>query len=148
MVAELAGIQRNIEKADRTDRKVQNLASYINVETLKVMHKKMDAEKAVGIDKVTKEEYEKNLDENLKSLVAKMKSGAYKPHPSRRVYIPKDSKGKMRPLGISSYEDKLVEAVIAEILTQVYEPKFYSFSYGFRPNRSCHMAVREVTDEQ
>lgn len=76
-----------------------------------------------------------------------MKSGAYKPHPSRRVYIPKDSKGKMRPLGISSYEDKLVEAVIAEILTQVYEPKFYSFSYGFRPNRSCHMAVREVVKD-
>ena len=147
MVAELAGIQRNIEKADRTDRKVQNLASYINVETLKAMHKRMDAKKAVGIDKVTKEEYEKNLDENLKSLVAKMKSGAYKPHPSRRVYIPKDSKGKMRPLGISSYEDKLVEAVIAEILTQVYEPKFYSFSYGFRPNRSCHMAVREVVKD-
>ena len=144
MVAELAGIQRNIEKADRTDRKVQNLASYINVESLKAMHKKMDAKKAVGIDKVTKEEYEKNLEENLKSLVAKMKSGAYKPHPSRRVYIPKDNKGKVRPLGISSYEDKLVEAVIAEILTQVYEPKFYDFSYGFRPSRSCHMAVREV----
>ena len=144
MVAELAGIQRNIEKADRTDRKVQNLASYINIETLKAMHKKMDAKKAIGIDEVTKDEYELNLDKNLKSLVAKMKSGTYKPHPSRRVYIPKDSKGKMRPLGISSYEDKLVEAVIAEILTQVYEPKFYSFSYGFRPNRSCHMAVREV----
>lgn len=147
MVAELAGIQRNIEKADRTDKKVQNLASYINVETLKAMHKKMDAKKAVGIDKVTKDEYELNLEENLKCLVAKMKSGAYKPHPSRRVYIPKDSKGKMRPLGISSYEDKLVEAVIAEILTQVYEPKFYSFSYGFRPNRSCHMAVREVVKD-
>ena len=147
MVAELAGIQRNIEKADRTDRKVQNLASYINVETLKAMHKKMDAKKAVGIDKVTKEEYEKNLDENLENLVAKMKSGAYKPHPSRRVYIPKDNKGKMRPLGISSYEDKLVEAVIAEILTQVYEPKFYDFSYGFRPNKSCHMAVREVVKD-
>lgn len=144
MVAELAGIQRNIEKADRTDRKVQNLASYINVESLKAMHKKMDAKKAVGIDKVTKEEYEKNLNENLESLVAKMKSGAYKPHPSRRVYIPKDNKGKVRPLGISSYEDKLVETVIAEILTQVYEPKFYDFSYGFRPSRSCHMAVREV----
>lgn len=144
MVAELAGIQRNIEKADRTDSKVQNLASYINVESLKAMHKKMDAKKAVGIDKVTKEEYEKNLNENLESLVAKMKSGAYKPHPSRRVYIPKDNNGKVRPLGISSYEDKLVEAVIAEILTQVYEPKFYDFSYGFRPSRSCHMAVREV----
>ena len=65
MVAELAGIQRNIEKADRTDRKVQNLASYINVESLKAMHKKMDAKKAVRIDNFTKEEYEKNINENL-----------------------------------------------------------------------------------
>lgn len=144
MITELMGIQRNIDKADRTDRRVQNLTSYINVDTLKAVHKKMDGRKAVGIDKVTKEEYSKRLDENLRNLVGRMKRGSYRPQPSRRVNIPKDGKGKMRPLGISSYEDKLVEAVIAEILTMVYEPKFYDFSFGFRPGRSCHMAVREV----
>ena len=144
LIAELAGIQRNIDKANRTDRRVQNLASYINVNSLKSAYKNMDGKKAVGIDKVTKDEYGANLNENLSNLVACMKKGAYRPHPSRRVYIPKDGKGKMRPLGISSFEDKLVEAVVAEMLTQIYEPKFYAFSYGFRPGRSCHMAVRET----
>ena len=147
MVAELAGIQRNIDKADRTDRRVQNLAAYINVNTLKAVHKRMDGKKAVGVDSVTKDEYSKRLEQNLESLVDRMKRGGYRPQPSKRVYIPKDGKGEFRPLGISSYEDKLVEAVIAEILTMVYEPKFYGFSYGFRPKRSCHMAVREVVKD-
>ncbi len=144
MIAELAGIQRNIDKANRTDRRVQNLASYINEDSLRAAYRRMDGKKAVGVDRVTKDEYGQNLDENLSNLVARMKKGAYKPHPSRRVFIPKDGKGKMRPLGISSFEDKLVETVVAEILTQIYEPKFYNFSYGFRPGRSCHMAVRET----
>lgn len=144
MRSALVKIQRNIDKANRTDGKVQNLASYINKDSLKLAYRSMDGKKAVGIDKVTKDEYGVNLDENLEVLVAKMKRQAYHPHPSRRVYIPKDGKDKMRPLGISSFEDKLVEAVVADILTQVYEPKFYNFSYGFRPGKSCHMAVREV----
>ena len=60
--------------------------------------------------------------------------------------IPKEAKGKMRPLGISCYEDKLVENAIAQILEQIYEPKFYHESFGFRPNRSCHQAVREIIE--
>lgn len=144
MVNELLGIQYNVAKADKTDRKVQNLASYINVNTLRAIHKTMDKKKAYGIDKVTKEEYEKNLEENLENLVRRMKNGRYRPNPSRRVYIPKDTKGKMRPLGISCYEDKLVEHAIAQILEQIYEPKFYNESFGFRPNRNCHQAVREI----
>ena len=147
MITELTGIQRNIEKAERTDRKVQNLASYINVETLKKAHKSMNGKKAAGVDKITKDEYGANLEQNLESLVARMKKGAYRPKPSRRVYIPKDGIGKTRPLGISSYEDKLVESVVADILTMVYEPKFYDFSYGFRPGRSCHMAIREAVKD-
>ena len=124
MVNELLGIQYNIAKADKTDRKVQNLASYINVNTLRTIHKNMDKKKAYGIDKVTKEDYEKNLEENLENLVKKMRNGSYRPNPIRRVYIPKETKGKMRPLGISCYEDKLVEHTIAQILEQIYEPKF------------------------
>ena len=146
MAIELLGIRHNITKANRTDRRVQNLASYVNVDTLKAIHKTMDKSKACGVDGETKEEYARNLDKNLKKLEARMRSGSYRPKPSRRVYIPKDDKGKMRPLGISSYEDKLVESVIAKILEQIYEPKFYPESFGFRPNRNCHMAVREVIE--
>lgn len=146
MANELTGILWNIEKADRTDRKVQNLACRITVDMLKAIHREMDKNKAYGVDRVTKEEYGKDLDENLENLVARMKAGSYKPQPSRRVYIPKDGKGKMRPLGISSYEDKLVEAAIAKILTPIYERKFYPCSFGFRPGRSCHMAVREIIE--
>ena len=113
MVNELLGIQYNIAKANVTDRKVQNLASYINVNSLKAIHKTMERNKASGIDKVTKEEYGQNLEENLEKLVKRMKNGSYCPNPTRRVYIPKETKGKMRPLGISNYEDKLVENATA-----------------------------------
>ena len=147
MVNQLLEIQWNIAKAEQTDRKVQNLATYINVEVLKEIHKAMDGEKATGIDKVTKQDYEQNLEENLQKLVQRMKNGSYKPQPVKRVYIPKDVKGKYRPLGISCYEDKLVEQAIAQILNQIYEPKFYNESYGFRPKRSCHMAVRDLIEK-
>lgn len=146
VVNELLEIQYNIAKANRTDRKVQNLASYINKDTLRAIHKTMDKTKASGIDGVTKERYEQNLEENLENLVKRMKNGSYRPSPTRRVYIPKETKGKMRPLGISCYEDKLVENAIAQILEQIYEPKFYHESFGFRPNRSCHQAVSEIIE--
>ena len=146
MAHNLADIRYNIEKANRTDRKVQNLASYIDEELLKSIHRRMEKNKASGVDKMTKEEYEVNLDDNLKKLVARMKNGSYRPNPTRRVYIPKDGSRKMRPLGISCYEDKLVENVVAQILMMVYEPKFYLCSFGFRPGRNCHMAVREIIE--
>jgi len=146
MAHNLADIRYNIEKANRTDRKVQNLASHIDEELLKSIHRRMEKNKASGVDKMTKEEYEVNLDDNLKKLVARMKNGSYRPNPTRRVYIPKDGSRKMRPLGISCYEDKLVENVVAQILMMVYEPKFYPCSFGFRPGRNCHMAVREIIE--
>lgn len=145
-VNELLGIQFNIEKAERTDRKVQNLASYLNVEVLKAVHKQMNGNKAVGVDKVTKEMYEENLETKLNTLVAKMQNGSYKPQPIRRVYIEKTGSKTMRPLGISSYEDKLVENAIAQILSQIYKPKFYPESYGFRPGKNCHQAIREIIE--
>ena len=89
MVNQLLEIQWNIAKAEQTDRKVQNLASYINVEVLKEIHEAIDGEKATGIDKVTKQDYEQNLEENLQKLVQRMKNGSYKPQPVKRVYIPK-----------------------------------------------------------
>ena len=146
MINELLGIQFNIEKA-KLDGKVQNLASYINEASLMASHNQMNRKKAKGIDGVARDDYSINLEANIKHLVMRMRNGSYKPEPTRRVYIPKDGSNKMRPLGISCYEDKIVEKVIAEILTMVYEPKFYNTSYGFRPNRNCHQAVREIIED-
>lgn len=142
----LIDIRYNIDKANRTDGRVQNLASHITVELLRDIHRSMSRHKASGIDQMTKDEYEANLEDNLEQLIARMKGGKYRPKPSRRVYIPKDGKGKMRPLGISSYEDKLVETAVAEILNQIYEVKFLHCSFGFRPGRNCHMAVKEIIE--
>lgn len=146
MVSGIHGISYNISKANRTDGKVQNLAAHIDKNTLKMIHRKMKSGKASGIDRVTKEEYEANLDANLENLLNRMKGGTYRPNPSRRAYIPKGESNKMRLLGISCYEDKLVENAIAQILIPIYEQNFIETSYGFRPHRSCHMAVREVIE--
>lgn len=146
MVSGISGIEYNINKANRTDGKVQNLAAHIDKKALREIHRKMKSGKAGGIDKVTKEMYESNLDANLDNLLDRMKRGVYRPNPSRRTYISKSGSNKMRALGISCYEDKLVENAIAQILIPIYEQKFIAASYGFRPNRNCHMAVREVIE--
>ena len=103
----------------------------------------MDGDKAVGIDGVTKEEYGRNLDENLEGLVERLKKKSYKPKPARLVEIPKDN-GKMRPLSIYCYEDKLVQEALRRILEAVFEPLFYDEMMGFRPNRGCHRAIRKL----
>ena len=120
-----------------------SLYHLINIEMLKQCHKELDGSKAVGIDKVTKAEYEEHLEENLTNLVGKLKNKAYKPLPSLRVFIPK-ANGKKRPLGIASYEDKIVQLAVKKILEAIYEPRFLNCMYGFRPNRGCHDAIKEV----
>lgn len=127
--------QRNI--------KVENLIHFVNKETLKEQHKKQQRNKASGIDKMTKDEYENNLEKNIENLIERMKKFSYKPLPVRRTYIPK-ANGKLRPLGIPAYEDKLVQGVMADVLNEIYECKFLECSYGFRPNRNCHQAIREI----
>ena len=120
-----------------------SIGHLINKELLRECHDKMDADKAVGIDGVTKEEYARNLEENLDSLVTRLKRKGYKPKPARRVEIPKDN-GKTRPLSIYCYEDKLVQEALRRILEAVFEPHFYEEMMGFRPNRSCHMAIKKL----
>ena len=78
-------------------------------------HKEVDGNKAVGIDEITKREYSENLEGNIENLVDRLKRKSYKPMPSLRVYIPK-SNGKMRPLGIACYEDKIVQLALKKIL--------------------------------
>jgi len=123
---------------------VQGVMHLVNEKSLILQHKKQLVNKATGIDRVTKEEYGKNLDENLKNLVSRMETFSYKPLPVRRVYIPKVGSDKLRPLGIPAYEDRLVQGAMAEILNAVYECKFLDHSYGFRPNRSQHMALNAL----
>ena len=123
--------------------RVQSLMQYVNKRTLIQAYSRQPKGKAVGVDGVTKEAYGENLSENLDDLLKRMKQFSYRPYPVRRAYIPKGN-GKMRGLGIPSFEDKVVQGVFKEILEGIYEPKFLDFSYGFRPNRSCHDAIQRV----
>lgn len=120
-----------------------SLGHLINEDMLRICHRHMDGKKAVGIDGVTKEIYEERLEENLKGLVDRIKRKAYRPRPARRVEIPKDN-GKMRPLSIYCYEDKLVQEALRRILEAVFEPQFYDEMMGFRPNRGCHDALKRL----
>lgn len=124
---------------------VQGLMRYINLDMLYDKHCELKENKATGIDKVTKKEYEKNLAGNLNDLIKRMKSFSYKPKAVKRVYIPK-ANGKLRPLGIPSYEDKLVQGVMADILNTIYEPIFLDCSCGFRNKRDCHMAIKKLDE--
>ena len=115
----------------------------VNEETLMTEHRKQNRKKAVGVDGVSKDKYDENAEENIRELVKRMKKFQYKPLPVKRVYIPK-ANGKKRPLGLPSYEDKLVQGVMAGILNDVYEPRFLDCSYGFRENRNSHQVVRYI----
>ena len=101
--------------------------------------------KASGVDGVTVEEYEVNLEENLKDLVGRLKRKRYRPQPVRRVYIPKP-KGGTRPLGVPAVEDKIVQMGLKKMLEAIFEVDFLGVSYGFRPGRSSHQAI-EVLDQ-
>lgn len=98
--------------------------------------------KASGVDGVSVEEYGKDLSKNLQGLVSRMKAKQYYPQPVRRVYIPKRDGSKLRPLGIPAVEDKIVQKGVARILEAIYEQDFLEVSYGFRPGRGCHDALR------
>ena len=98
----------------------------INEDMLKQCHKELDGNKAVGIDKVTKDEYGKNLDRNIKDLVQRLKNKSFKPLPSLRVYIPK-ANGKKRPLGIASYEDKIVQMAVKNMHNKMRSMIFLLF---------------------
>ena len=132
-------IQKQLKKYGN----VQSLMQYINVDTLYQKHRKLDGSKAVGVDRITKREYSKNIYTNLENLVDKMKDKKYYPQMSKRIEIPKPN-GKTRPLGIPSYEDKIVQAQIAEILNIIFDRYFKDFSFGFRPNKDCHQAIDKL----
>ncbi len=122
-----------------------SLAHLLDVEYLRGCYQSLNRNKAVGIDHVSWEEYGRNLEENLQGLVSRLKRKTYKPIPARRVYIPK-SKTEKRPLGISALENKIVERGITWLLEAIYEQDFLNCSYGFRPDRNAHQALKEIND--
>ena len=109
-----------------------------DVDNLRDCYEALDDDKAVGVDGVTKEEYGKDLEENLQDLSNRLKRMGYKPKPKRRTYVPKPGSAKGRPLGISCFEDKVVELAVKRVLEPIYEEAFEDSSYGYRPKRSPH----------
>ena len=138
-------LQRIAEKARKEPSlKFTNLFYLMNDELLRGCFQRLRKDAAAGIDKVTKEDYAENLDTNLANLLERLHRMAYIPQPVRRVNIPKPGSDKLRPLGVTCLEDKLVQSGLVRILEAVYEQDFIDDSYGFRPSRSCHQALRTL----
>lgn len=127
------------------DKRFDCLMHMFNEQSLAKCFHELDGRKAVGVDGVTKEQYGIHLDQNLKELVKRLKRMAYRPGPVRQVLIPKDGKpGAVRPLGISNFEDKLMQGMMRKVLEHIYDPQFLECSYGFRKGRSCHDAIKDL----
>ena len=145
MINEYLDMVEHINKQLDKYQNVEGLMRYFNENSLYNLHKKMDGKKATGIDNITKFDYGMFAEDKIYDLIQRMKTKKYKPKAVRRVMIPKPN-GKQRPLGIPSYEDKLVQAKVAQILNVICERYFKDFSYGFRPNRDCHQAIKRIDE--
>lgn len=121
------------------------LAHHIDVEWLREAYRRTRKDGALGIDGQSAQQYEAALGENLQSLLVRMKTGTYRAPAVRRVYIPKGN-GDTRPLGIPTFEDKVLQRAVVMLLEAVYEQDFLDCSYGFRPNRSAHQALDAFHD--
>jgi RNA-directed DNA polymerase len=134
------------ERAKRSpEMRFFSLAHLIDEDALERAYGRIRKDAAVGVDGVTKEQYGQELKSNVASLHGRMKTMRYRHQPLRRVHIPK-GKGTTRPIAIASVEDKMVQGALREVLQAVYEPIFYEGSYGFRPGRSAHDALRSLND--
>lgn len=125
------------------DLQFTSLAHLLNGDFLKQCFNSLNRNKAVGIDNVSWNDYNSNIDSNINGLVERLRNKKFRPLPAKRVYIPKDSGGR-RPLGISAIENKIVEKGIKLILQSIYEHDFLDVSYGFRPGRNCHQALNAI----
>jgi RNA-directed DNA polymerase len=123
-----------------------SLAHHMDVDLFNQCYKMLRKSAASGIDGVTVEAYGEHLQDNLEDLVRRLKTKQYRPKPVRRTYIPKPGKSELRPLGIPSVEDKLVQMALKLILETLYEPLMKEGSHGFRPNRSCHTAIKQLNN--
>lgn len=117
-----------------------NLAHLLTIELLREAHRRVRRDGAAGVDQVTADEYDGNLATNLERLHCRLREGTYRAPPVRRVNIPKGN-GKTRPIGIPTFEDKIVQRAVAMILEPIYEADFRPCSYGFRPGLGAHRAL-------
>ncbi len=123
------------------DGQLTTLAHHIDVDWLREAYRRTRKDGACGVDGVSAEQYAERLEDNLQSLLDRAKSGRYFAPPVRRVHIPKGDGSETRPIGIPTFEDKVLQRAVAMVIGEVYEQEFYDFSYGFRPNRSAHQAL-------
>jgi group II intron reverse transcriptase/maturase len=138
------GLVKVVERAKRDpEGRCNSLAHLIDVPALRRAYHRQRSDAAVGVDGVTKEGYGRNLEGNLEDLHARLKDKRYRHQPIRRAHIPK-AQGQTRPIGISAFEDTLVQDAVREVLEAMYEQDFVEASYGFRPGRSAHDAVRTL----
>jgi group II intron reverse transcriptase/maturase len=120
------------------------LAHQIDVEFLREAYRRTRKDGAPGVDRQTAVEYAAELESNLRSLLDRFKSGAYRAPPVKRVHIPKGDGSKTRPIGIPTFEDKVLQRAVSMVLEAVYEQEFHGCSYGFRPGRSAHQALQAL----
>jgi retron-type reverse transcriptase len=119
------------------------LAHLIDVPALRRAYGRIRRDGAVGVDGVTKDQFGRDLEVHLQDLHERLKSKRYRHQPIRRVHIPK-GQGKTRPIGISAFEDKVVQDAVREVLEAIYEQDFLDCSFGFRPKRGAHGAIRAL----
>ncbi|MFT5429622.1 MAG: RNA-directed DNA polymerase [Myxococcota bacterium] len=138
------GLLKVVERAKRDpDVRFRSLACHVDRWALQRAYRRLRKGAAVGVDGITKEAYGAELHDNLGDLHDRLREGRWRHQPIRRVHIPK-GKDKTRPIGISCVADKVVQSAVSEVLEAVYEPLFYRHSYGFRPGRGAHDAVRTL----
>ncbi len=101
---------------------------------------------APGIDQMTVDELPEHFDRNYEKIVEEIKTKTYKPKPVRRVYIPKPNSDKKRPLGIPTVVERVIQQAVARVLTEYYDSQFSEYSYGFRPQRDCHKAMKQALE--
>ena len=123
------------------------MAHHIDLEFLQEAFRRTRKDGATGVDGQTSGEYEERLEENLRSLLDRFKSGQYKAPPVRRTYVPKGDGKQQRPIGIPTFEDKVLQRAVTMVLGAVYDRSFSTCSYGYRPGRSAHQALTDLRQE-
>ena len=142
-------ISTKLERIAKLAKEIRNanlttLAHHIDASWLREAYRRTRKDGAKGVDGQSAEQYSERLEDNLRDLLDRAKSGRYFAPPVRRVHIPKGDGTESRPIGIPTFEDKVLQRAVAMVIGEIYEQEFYDFSYGFRPGRSAHQALEAI----